>query len=121
MTSRFCGAASSVMSLMVATTPVSWPPPSNIWVVRITTSRSMPLPVCSRTVQLGAEGVWFRPTRTPHPGSHKEHLEDVLAVFPEHLLGGHAEEFLRGPVDSCYAELRVVQNQSIGKLVEHRF
>ena len=42
-----------------------------------------------------SEGVWFRPTRTPHPGSHREHLEHVLAVFPEHLLGGHAEEFLR--------------------------
>ncbi len=67
---------------MVATTPVSWPPPSNICVVRITTSRSMPLSVCSRTVQCGAAGVWFRPTSTPHPGSHKEHLKTSWQCFP---------------------------------------
>ncbi len=48
-------------------------------------------------------------------------LEDVLAMLAEHLLGRHAEEFLRGPVDAGDAELRIVQNQGVGKLVEHRF
>ena len=82
ITSRFCGAASSVMSLMVATTPESCPSSSNIWVVRITTSRSMPLSVCRRTVEWGAAGVWFRPTSTPHPGSQTEHLKISWQCFP---------------------------------------
>jgi hypothetical protein len=43
--------------------------------VRITTSRSIPLSVCSRTVVLGAEGAWFKPTSMPQLGSQTEHLK----------------------------------------------
>ena len=82
ITSRFCGAASSVTSLMVATTPLNWPSPSNIWVVRITTRRSMPLAVCRRTVEWGAAGCWFSPTSTPQPGSHSEHLKTSWQCLP---------------------------------------
>ena len=82
ITSRFCGAASSVMSLMVATTPASSPSSSNIWLVRITTRRSMPLSVCRRTVQLGADWGWFRPTRTPQFGSHTEHWKISWQCLP---------------------------------------
>jgi len=42
----------------------------------------MPLPVCSRTVQLGAAGGWFNPTRTPHPGSHDEQWKTSWQCFP---------------------------------------
>ena len=81
----------------------------------------MPLSVCRRTVQLGADGDWFSPTSTPQPGSQTRALEDILAVLAQHLLGGHAEELLRGPVDAGDAEFGIVQNQGVGKLVEHRF
>src|SRR5664280_988662 len=82
ITSRFWGAASSVTSLMVATTPASWPASSNIWLVRITTRRSIPLPVCSRTVELGAAGGWLRPTSTPQLGSHTEHWKTCWQYLP---------------------------------------
>ena len=75
ITSRFCGAACSVMSLMVATTPESWPSSSNIWVVRITTRRSMPFSMCRRTVECGAPDAWFSPTNMPQPGSQTEQLK----------------------------------------------
>ena len=70
-------------------------------------------------MQLGAEGAWLSPTSTPQPGSHNVALEDFLAVFPQHLLGGHAEQFFGGPVDAGDAKLRIVQDQSVGKLVEN--
>src|SRR4029078_7527867 len=36
----------------------------------------------SRTVELGAEGAWFKPTSTPHPGSQEEHLEMSWQCLP---------------------------------------
>jgi hypothetical protein len=50
------GTTVSVMSLIVATTPDKLPLSSKTCEVRITTSRSIPLPVFSRTVQFDAEG-----------------------------------------------------------------
>jgi len=106
---------------MVATTPVSWPRSSNIWVVRITTSPLHAIAGMQPDRAVGCGGRLVQTHQDPASGFAQRALEDFLAVFPEHLPGGHAEQFLRGPIDSCYAELRVVQNQSIGKLVEHRF
>ena len=96
------------MSLMVATTPVSWPSSSSIWLVRITTRRSMPLSVCRRTVALGADGCWFKPTRTPQFGLAHGALKDLLAVLAEHLFAGHAEELFRSPVDPGDAVFGIV-------------
>jgi hypothetical protein len=70
---------------------------------------------------IGRGGRLIQTHQDPASGFAQGAPEDFLAVLPEHLLGGHAEEFLRGPIDSSYAELRVVEDQSIGKLVEHGF
>ena len=98
MTSRFCGAASSVMSLMVATTPSSWPSSSNIWVVRITTSRSMPVIGVHADGRLGRRGGWFRPTSTPQPGSHRAQRKTSWQCLPTISSDGHPEELFGGAV-----------------------
>src|ERR1019366_4956733 len=58
-----------------------------------------------------------------HPAVWLAHraLEDLLAVLAQHLVAGHAKQLLRRPVHPGDAEFGIVQNQSVGKLVENRF
>jgi hypothetical protein len=47
--------------------------------------------------------------------------EDFLAMFPHHFFRCQTEEFLGGAVDASDSEIRVVQDKSVGKLVENCF
>ena len=47
--------------------------------------------------------------------------EHLLAVLADHLFGGHAEQALRGLVYTDDAQVLVVKEQGVGKLVEDRF
>ena len=47
-------------------------------------------------------------------------VEDFLAVLPDHLLGGHAEELFGGAVDPGDDEVGVVEDQGVRELVEDR-
>ena len=81
----------------------------------------MPLSVCSRTVQCGAAGAWFSPTSTPHPGSHTEHLKTSWQCFPSISSEDMPKSFSAARLTPVMRNSGIVQDQRVGKLVEHGF
>ena len=105
---------------MVATTPLSWPSSSNICVVRITTSRSHAVVGVQPDRAVGRGGAWFSPTSTPQPGSQQSHLKISWQCFPSISSADMPKSFSADRLTPVMT-WSVIQDQGVGKLVEHSF